>query len=265
MSELIRILVALLILSGVFFLIETFFMSRSSQRKGRKEIVIDLRYWFLTPLVTKTISRVAIVALLLPAIFISGKEAIQNAVLQGHGPIGQWPSWLQAFAAILMGDFIGYWIHRIFHSERLWKFHAVHHSSTELNWLSSVRVHPVNDLLARIAQAIPILLLGFPAKILAIYIPFLTFYAILLHANVSWTFGPLKKIIASPVFHRWHHSNEVEAQDKNFAGFFPIWDLLFGTFYMPDGKQPESFGIIGNPMPARFLAQLVYPFRSAPE
>jgi sterol desaturase/sphingolipid hydroxylase (fatty acid hydroxylase superfamily) len=140
----------------------------------------------------------------------------------------------------------------------------VHHSSTELDWLSSVRVHPVNDLLARIVQAIPILLLGFPVKILAVYIPFTTFYAILLHANVSWTFGPLKKIITSPVFHRWHHSSEVEAQDKNFAGLFPIWDLLFGTFYMPDGKQPESFGIIGNPIPPRFLAQLVYPFQSAP-
>ncbi|MCI0443385.1 sterol desaturase family protein [bacterium] len=262
MSELLKIAVALLILGAVFWLIESFFPSRLSQRKWRKGITIDLSYWFFTPLVTKTISRVAIVVLLLPAIFILGKEAVQNAALQGHGPIVQWPVWLQVFAAIVMADFIGYWIHRIFHGERLWTFHAVHHSSTELDWLSSVRVHPVNDLLVRIAQAIPILLFGFPAKILAVYIPFTTFYAILLHANVSWTFGPLKRVFASPVFHRWHHSNELEAQDKNFAGFFPVWDLLFGTFYMPDGKQPESFGIIGNNLPTGFLAQLVYPFQS---
>lgn len=260
MSELIRISVALLVLGAVFWVIETLFPSRSVQRKSRKEITIDLSYWFFTPLITKGASRLVIIALLIPAIFVSGTQAVKEAVLQGHGPIAQLPAWFQGLAAIVMGDFIGYWLHRILHGERLWPFHAVHHSSTQLNWFSAVRVHPVNDIFARVIQAIPILLLGFPIKTLALYIPFTTFYAIMLHANVSWTFGPLKRVFASPTFHRWHHSSDVEAQDKNFAGLFPLWDLLFGTFYMPAGKQPLSFGIPGNQMPAGFFRQLVNPF-----
>lgn len=79
----------------------------------------------------------------------------------------------------------------------------------------------------------------------------LTFYAIFLHANVDWDFGPWRKVIATPVFHRRHHSRDREAWDKNFAGLLPFWDILFGTYYMPEGRQPENFGI-NEPMPASF-------------
>jgi sterol desaturase/sphingolipid hydroxylase (fatty acid hydroxylase superfamily) len=152
-------------------------------------------------------------------------------------------------------------MHRLFHRPRLWPFHAVHHSSTEVDWLSAVRLHPVNDVLARIVQAAPILL-GFPATVLAVYVPFISFYAILLHANVSWTFGPLRYVLASPTFHRWHHTTEREGLDKNFAGFLPLWDMLFGTFYMPPGKQPQLFGVLHNDVPQDLIGQLLYPFRS---
>jgi sterol desaturase/sphingolipid hydroxylase (fatty acid hydroxylase superfamily) len=89
--------------------------------------------------------------------------------------------------------------------------------------------------------------------------PILTFYAIFLHANVNWDFGPLRSVIATPVFHRWHHSREPEAWDKNFAGLLPIWDILFGTYYMPKGRWPENFGIC-EPMPKGYLGQLWEPF-----
>jgi sterol desaturase/sphingolipid hydroxylase (fatty acid hydroxylase superfamily) len=69
-------------------------------------------------------------------------------------------------------------------------------------------------------------------------------------------------LIASPAFHRWHHTSAEEGRDRNFAGFFPLWDLLFGTFYMPKGAQPEVFGV-DDPVPSGLLGQLVYPFRRA--
>jgi sterol desaturase/sphingolipid hydroxylase (fatty acid hydroxylase superfamily) len=87
----------------------------------------------------------------------------------------------------------------------------------------------------------------------------LTFYAIFLHANVNWDFGPLRSVVATPVFHRWHHSREREAWDKNFAGLLPLWDILFGTYYMPRGRYPENFGI-NEPMPAGWTGQFVEPF-----
>jgi sterol desaturase/sphingolipid hydroxylase (fatty acid hydroxylase superfamily) len=55
---------------------------------------------------------------------------------------------------------------------------------------------------------------------------------IMMHANVRWDFGRLWWLIASPAFHRLHHSRLLEHRDRNFA-VFPIWDLLFGTALRP--------------------------------
>ena len=38
--------------------------------------------------------------------------------------------------------------------------------------------------------------------------PFNIFHSAFVHANLNWTFGPLRYVISSPVFHRWHHSRE---------------------------------------------------------
>ena len=45
---------------------------------------------------------------------------------------------------------------------------------------------------------------------------------------------------------------------KNFAGLLPLWDILFGTYYMPRGRFPENFGI-HEPMPRGYLGQLWHP------
>jgi sterol desaturase/sphingolipid hydroxylase (fatty acid hydroxylase superfamily) len=184
-----------------------------------------------------------------------------STLLHPAGAISRQPSWLQAIEVLLFGDLVGYWIHRLFHRRPLWPFHAIHHSSTQLDWLSSVRLHPLNDTIVRLLQTVPFVVLGFTPKVLAGYVPFLTLYAILLHANLRWTLGPFKYAIASPTFHRWHHTSEAEGLDKNFGGLFAFYDLLFGTFYMPPGRRPERFGVRNEAIPAGMLAQLVYPFR----
>src|SRR6185436_10809142 len=120
---------------------------------------------------------------------------------------------------------------------------------------------PVNDAVSKIVQVLPLYWMGFNGVALAAFVPVLTFYAILLHANLDWSYGPLRHVIASPVFHRWHHTSESEGLDTNFAGLFPFIDVAFGTFYMPPGRQPENFGIVGQVVPAGFFPQLLYPFR----
>ncbi len=174
------------------------------------------------------------------------------------------PLVVQVPVILLLADLLAYGTHRLFHGRRLWAFHAVHHSSTTVDWLSSVRLHPVNDAVARVVQVLPLYWMGFDGRALAAFVPFLTFYALVLHANVGWSYGPLRFVIASPVFHRWHHTTEAEGLDKNFAGLFPFIDLAFGTFYMPVGRQPERFGVSGAPLPTTLLGQLLHPFRSHP-
>lgn len=120
---------------------------------------------------------------------------------------------------------------------------------------------PINEAITHALQLIQMFLLGFDPRIVAGAVPLLTFYAIFLHANVRWDFGPLRYVIASPRFHRWHHTAEEEGLDRNFAGLFPFIDLLFGNFYMPAGRQPRMFGVRQETIPAGFVAQLAYPFR----
>jgi sterol desaturase/sphingolipid hydroxylase (fatty acid hydroxylase superfamily) len=216
----------------------------------RRERLTDFAYWFFTPWVSKTASTVAVFLAI-------GALAIQ--------PSSPWfeaqPFALQLIELLVIGDFLGYWSHRLFHGRALWKFHAIHHSSEEVDWLSAARLHPVNEIGGRLMQIVPMYLLGFRGAPLAAVVPILSFYAILLHANLKWDFGPLRFVIASPAFHRWHHTSEEEGLDRNFAGLFPWIDALFGTLYLPHGRQPEKFGVKDESIPSTLLGQLVYPFR----
>ena len=222
----------------------------------------DVAYWFFTPLVTKTASRLLIFFIVIAIAWKAGiplEEKAIHARLFETGRLQQLPPWLQVLAALLAADLTGYWMHRLFHG-RLWRFHAIHHASPRVDWLSSVRLHPVNESLNDLALTALFLLLGFHPKAIAAYLPLLGFYGLVLHAELAWDYGPLRYVIASPRFHRWHHTAELEGRDRNFAGFFPFIDLLFGTFYMPEGRVPARFGVEGDAVPEGLWAQLKYPF-----
>lgn len=260
-KTLLSVTIGLAVLSALFLVIERLPGRARPQRVFRAGWLTDVIYWFVTVLITKPLVRVMIIvpAAILIVAGVTSLDALKQGIYHGFGPVARQPIWLQAIEVYLLVDFIAYWVHRFFHGGRWWPFHAVHHSSEELDWLGSLRVHPVNDLLIKLAQATPVLLLGFNPLVTLSTAPVLTFYAIFLHANLNWDFGPLRAVVASPVFHRWHHSREREAWDKNFAGLLPLWDLLFGTYYMPRGRFPENFGI-HEPMPAGYLGQLWHPF-----
>ena len=256
------LILSLAVLAFVFFLLHRLSPSRSGQPFFRREWKLDLAYWFVTPWVTGLATRVLMVLTAAPLVLVLGIsiESLRKHTYTGFGPLSHQPAALQALEIFLLGDLLAYWMHRLFHGKRLWAFHAIHHSSTEVDWLSSVRLHPVNEALTRAVEVVPLFLLGFNPTVLAAYVPVLTLYAIFLHANLDWDLGPLRWIIASPVFHRWHHSRMPEALDKNFSGFFVFWDVLFGTFYMPRGQSPGDFGVI-DPVPASLLGQLAHPFK----
>lgn len=258
-----EVLVGLLLVSAIFFVIERI-VARGRNRPQpvfRAGWFTDVIYWFTTILLTKPLIRLMLILPLSILIIanVTSLDLVKLGRYTGYGPLSRQPLWLQAVQIYLLVDFCAYWTHRLFHRGRWWPFHAVHHSSEELDWLGSLRVHPVNDLVNKLAQVTPVLLLGYNPLVTLSTAPILTFYALLLHANVNWDFGPLRSVIATPVFHRWHHSREREAWDKNFAGLFPFWDLLFGTYYMPKGRYPENFGIC-EPMPSGYLGQLWEPF-----
>ncbi len=223
--------------------------------KNVRGFLTDLIYWFIVPL----FFGYCRIALLFAGIVIC---------YGGHEPtllpVKDWPFWIQCPLIVLLQDVILYWIHRAFHSRAGWRFHAIHHSPTTLDWLSTMRTHPVNYVLEFTVADVTVLLLGFSWDALMMLTLFSTVYSAMVHANLNWTFGPLRYVFASPVFHRWHHTTEEAGLNKNFASTFPFLDLLFGTFYMPAGKRPEQFGIGEAGFPEDFFGQLVYPLRKPP-
>jgi sterol desaturase/sphingolipid hydroxylase (fatty acid hydroxylase superfamily) len=254
-----KLFVALLILSAFFWLVESLFAANPRQPRaiGRRGLGTDLVYWFTTPLLTQTIAQIGL-AVILMILYRKDVAGIRAMLASRDTLLARQLLGLQAVEMLVIGDFIGYWTHRWFHSRRLWKFHAIHHSSEDLDWLSAVRLHPINDWVSRWIQASALIVLGFAPAAVAVYVPFLTFYAIFVHANVGLSFS---RLVASPKFHRWHHTSEDEGLDKNFAGLLPFIDVLFGTYYMPKGRLPERFGLKNERVPEGLVGQLVYPFR----
>ena len=262
-KQLLGILIGLVLLGILFGLLQRRWPAVVGLRRSRSELATDLVYWLLTPLLTKPLTRIVVGSALLPLPFLLQRPVDRAGLLHGFGPAARMPVALQVLAIIVLGDLIGYWTHRAFHCRQLWRFHAVHHAARELTWLSATRLHPLNDAVSRLAQALPFVLLGFAPMVVAAYVPLLTLHALLLHANLRWDFGPLRLVISSPAFHRWHHADEPAARDRNFAGLLPLWDRLFGTLYLPVGQHPQSFGV-NEEVPNGVLAQWLYPFRSRP-
>ena len=209
----------------------------------KRELVTDLCYWFVIPLFARYL-RIGL--LVMGAAFLFGINTAEGLVEfydDGHGPLARLPLWLQAIIFLVGSDFMMYWIHRAFHRPPLWRYHAVHHSSEHLDWISAARFHPINIFLGSVATDVVLLLAGISPNVLVFLGPFTIAHSAFVHANLNWTLGPFKYVIAGPVFHRWHHTEAERGGEKNFASTFPVLDLMFGTFYMPKNELPDRYGI----------------------
>jgi sterol desaturase/sphingolipid hydroxylase (fatty acid hydroxylase superfamily) len=186
------------------------------------------------------------------------RAVVPGAVRLG---IGGQPGWLQFVEAFSVAELCGYAGHRAAHQVPfLWRFHKVHHSIRQMDWLAASHLHPVDQTFTRSCAVLPLYALGFTRASLGGYLIVLTFQAIFIHANLRATFGPLRWLIATPEFHHWHHANDPAAYNTNFAGEFPLIDLLFGTLHLQKGEMPASYGI-DDAEPAGYLRQMAWPFR----
>lgn len=225
-------------------------------------LLTDLAYWIFVPVLSRYL-RIWLTVVGTILIFrIDQGQAIADFYANGHGWLATLPLWVQGAIYLVVTDFALYWSHRLFHAGGFWKYHAVHHAPQQVEWLSAARFHPVNLLFGTIAMDVVMLLAGVSPQIFIVLGPFNTMVSTYAHANLNWTGGPLRYVLVSPVFHRWHHA--VEPRDKNFAGLFPVWDVLFGTFHMPQGELPQEYGIDGAsaPVPEGLVSQLLYPLKA---
>jgi len=152
-----------------------------------------------------------------------------------------------AFVFVLLAmDFQNYWAHRMLHSKYLWGMHALHHSDAHMTWTTTYRIHIFEWVIMSFVYVTLIGWLFLPTEIVAMVGVIRMWHSKLIHCQLGWTFGPFRKVIASPNYHRWHHSVSAEAHDKNFVDMFPIWDILFGTHHDP-GLCETEIGLEDTP------------------
>jgi sterol desaturase/sphingolipid hydroxylase (fatty acid hydroxylase superfamily) len=224
-------------------------------------LVTDVCYLVIVPFVAPFMRMSLMIA---GAALLSGimtTQEIADYFAQGRGPLAALPFWGQIAVYLVASDFLLYWNHRLFHGNTMWRYHAIHHSAEEVDWTTAYRFHPVNLWLGSFLVTAIMLYCGVSPAVLLLLVPFDTTTAAFVHANLNWTLGPLKYLVATPVFHRWHHTAPHEGGNRNFGSLFAVWDVLFGTFYMPAGRLPASYGVDEAGYPQNFLGQLVHPFR----
>jgi len=227
----------------------------------KRELVTDVCYWFAVPLFARVL-RIGLLVLGASVVFnIHDADDLIAFYDNGHGPLSLMPLWIQGLLFLILSDFMLYWLHRLFHGGGFWKYHAIHHSSEELDWISAARFHPANLFVGTIAVDVILLMAGISPNVMLWVGPFTTFHSAFVHANLNWTLGPFKYVLSTPVFHRWHHTSLEEGGNTNFAGTFPIWDILFGTYRMPEDRLPQNYGADDPRIPNEIVGQLAYPFR----
>lgn len=172
-----------------------------------------------------------------------------------------WPVWAQAVLMLFAADFLRYWLHRASHRwSPLWALHAVHHSPHRLYWLNVGRFHPLEKALQMTADTLPFLLLGVTPEVVALYFAFYAVNGFFQHSNVAVRLGLLNWLISGPELHRWHHSRLPDESDRNFGNNVIVWDTLFGTRFLPAGRECKDLGLLNRHYPTSLVEQLRTPF-----
>lgn len=184
----------------------------------------------------------------------------------GWAPEGWWPHALppaaQAVLMLLAADFFRYWLHRASHewSIPLWRLHAVHHSPHKLYWLNVGRFHPIEKAVQFLVDSLPFILVGVSQEVLAIYFVFYAVNGFFQHCNIDVRLGILNYVVSGPELHRWHHSWRPRESNHNYGNNLIVWDLLFGTRFLPSDREVERLGLLNRRYPLDFLHQLGTPF-----
>jgi sterol desaturase/sphingolipid hydroxylase (fatty acid hydroxylase superfamily) len=262
--NLFRISSWLVILVVIFVPLERLFAAHP-KKLFRKGFLTDLGYYFMSSLIPAALLSVPIGLLAwlvhrtVPSSFLDLTASM--------------PLWARVLAGLIAGEAGYYWGHRLSHEiPFLWRFHAIHHSAEEMDFLVNTRAHPFDIVFSRFCGLIPIYILGLGGPIGASgsVVPVIvtligTSWGFFIHANLRWRFGPLEWIISTPAFHHWHH-NKSGPINRNYSSTLPWLDLIFGTHHLP-GELPSDYGIKTNGnVPEALIDQLIYPlFPNTPE
>jgi sterol desaturase/sphingolipid hydroxylase (fatty acid hydroxylase superfamily) len=176
-----------------------------------------------------------------------------------------WPILAQLALKVVAGDFLRYWLHRLAHTwTPLWRLHQVHHHPGKLYSTNVFRFHPLEKSLQFLGDTLPFLVLGIGSEALAWYFVFYAISGLFQHCNADIRLGWLNYLVSGPEVHRWHHSRVIAESNNNYAHSFVVWDLVFGTYFRPKGREVGELGLIEADYPRGFARQMTAPFSYRP-
>ncbi|MEE8311232.1 MAG: sterol desaturase family protein [Candidatus Binatia bacterium] len=247
------------LLGSVLFIavFERVFPFRESWNRSRGDVGVDLAFGVTDGLVERSIQ-----------IFLAPTAVAVGGWLSTHVQTWIWPTpWplvVQLVIALVFAELFKYWGHRFMHEwEWLWRFHAVHHSVPRLYWLNASRFHPIDIGIDTALGVLPLVVIGCTQEVIALFILVTAVHGIFQHCNIELRLGPLNWFFSMAELHRWHHSRDVSEANHNYGNNLIVWDLLFGTFFLPKDRQPpEDIGLADLPaFPRTFAGQMLVPLR----
>lgn len=225
----------MVVVFGILTCLEIIFVRRGQPIISR---ALGLSFWMVG------IPCMALCAWSLSALWAA--LGIKPLIIVELGPELSWAGPVSAIAApligALIGDFVGYWYHRIQH-RWLWPIHAVHHSIRDLCAVNSYH-HAGDAIFTTLLVMVPTsLIVVDTGPTIAVMALLLWIQPVFLHSPTSFTLGPMRHIIADNRYHRIHHSLEPQHFDKNFGILFSFWDRMFGTAYDPHADEWPAVGL----------------------
>lgn len=252
-------------ISLFFFILEWWNPWRKYQSLLKKDFRLDVFYMFFNFFLFSLIGYHAISNVFTEAFNeLLAQFGITNLVAVR---INAWPVWLQLLTLFVVRDFLHWNIHRLLHRVPfLWEFHKVHHSAKEMNFATHLRFHPMETIVYRTLEYIPLGMIGFGIQefffvhIIALGIGHFN------HSNIRIPLGPLKYLFNNPQMHTWHHAKHLPGKYKygiNYGLSLSIWDYLFKTAYIPYQGNTITLGYTGDEeMPDDFRKQTLYAITS---
>jgi len=251
------LLLDLFLMAIIFVPIEMVFPKRKEQKTFHEEWRTDLVYFVVSHLLVQFFGVIT----QKPATLFFGWMGLSGL----HEAVQSLPFIVELLFAFFITDLFQYWTHRFFHNHSfLWRFHSIHHSTENMDWLAGSRTHFVDIFVTRSMAFVPLYIFGFSTITFNVYVIFMAIHAVLIHSNTRINFGFIKYIFATPQYHHWHHCKNPAHYGKNFATIFPFIDKIFGTYYLPKNEWPEDTGLLEADYPKGYLKQAIYPFTKSP-
>ena len=251
----------LIIISLVIWSLEVLFPWRKEQKFFRKDFWLDGFYMFFNFFLF-SIAISGIYDLLEHLFYSVGLNPKSFAFVN----ILDFPLAIQLLVFFVILDFVQWVTHILLHKIPLfWQFHKIHHSVKEMGFAAHLRYHWMENILYKPLKTFGVMLLGGFEPEQAYIVHFIA-VAIghLNHANIKFSWGPLKYLLNNPIMHLHHHAYELPKGKfgVNFGISLSLWDYLFNTHHVPDSDGSIKIGFPGDEkLPNSFLKQQLYGFK----